>query len=100
MSHKNQQVPLPPAGQGPFIWRAAYLGLYTLGACFTICLVSLLAWVAYCIAVEAEPLASLSFLPALPQGAIFAILFLSLIICCGCWQLGAMCHQKYTARQE
>ena len=42
----------------PRTLRAAYLALYTLGGCCTAVCVALLAWVAFCIAMEKEPLAA------------------------------------------
>lgn len=74
--------------------RRSYLICYIIGTLCTIFAVALLGWVAICIALEKEPLASVAFLPDMPVFAIFiAIAALSV----AAWQHGATFHQRYEA---
>ena len=54
--------------------RYTYLLLYTLGGVCTLMTLALLIWVAVCIALEAEPLAAISFLSHLPTPLRFVII--------------------------
>lgn len=75
--------------------RRLYLICYTIGGIFTCMTVALLLWVALCIALEMEPLASLSFLPPMPTFVVFILLFAILAIAIAAWQYGASYHQRY-----
>ena len=72
--------------------RRSYLSCYIIGTICTVCAIALLAWVAICIALEKEPLASVAFLPDMPVFAIFIV-----IISVAAWQYGATFHQRYEA---
>lgn len=72
--------------------RRSYLICYIIGTLCTIFAVALLGWVAICIALEKEPLASVAFLPDMPVFAIFIV-----IIAIAAWQHGATFHQRYEA---
>lgn len=76
-------------------WRYAYLFFYTVGGCFSLLTLLMLGWMAYCIAIEAEPLSFLSFLPPMPTAAAFVIIFSIMFIACASWQIGAHFHQKF-----
>ena len=54
--------------------RRSYLICYIIGTLCTIFAVALLGWVAICIALEKEPLASVAFLPDMPVFAIFIVI--------------------------
>ena len=41
--------------------RRSYLSCYIIGTICTVCAIALLVWVAICIALEKEPLASVAF---------------------------------------
>lgn len=75
--------------------RRLYTLCYVIGSVLTLGAVALLGWVAFCILVEAEPLAALSFLPALPTPVIFLVIFALLAMCIAAWQYGAKYHQEY-----
>ena len=77
----------------------AYRFFYALGAICTIGTVALLGWVAFCIAIEAEPLASLAFLPDMPVWSVFVLLAVVLCISIAAWQKGAALHQQYEDQQ-
>lgn len=85
------------ASLNPRALRAAYLILYTAGACLTLCCVGLLAWVAICIALEKEPLASISFLPDMPAALVLVLILAIMAVSVACWQYGAKFHQRYEA---
>ena len=91
---KTKKIPTPP-GQANPSWLYAYLFFYTVGACCSFLTVALLVWIAYCIAIEAAPLAAISFLAGLPTLAVFALLLLIMVISCAAWQAGAHYHQKF-----
>ena len=77
----------------------AYRLFYAIGALGTVATVALLGWVAFCIAIEAEPLASLAFLPALPVWSVFVLIGLVLCISIAAWQKGATLHEQYEDQQ-
>lgn len=76
-------------------WRYIYIGLYTIGGIFSFLTLCLLAWIAYCIAMEAEPLAAISFLPPMPTAAVFLLVLGIMLISIIAWQLGAKCQGQY-----
>ena len=75
--------------------RRSYLICYIIGTLCTIFAVALLGWVAICIALEKEPLASVAFLPDMPVFAIFIVIIAALSV--AAWQHGATFHQRYEA---
>lgn len=77
-----------------------YRLFYAIGAISTAATVALLGWVAFCIAIEAEPLTSIAFLPSLPVWAVFALLILVLVISVFSWQKGATLQQQYEDHQR
>lgn len=77
--------------------RYTYLLLYTLGGVCTLMTLALLIWVAVCIALEAEPLAAISFLSHLPTPLRFVIIIAVMAISIAAWQYGAKYHQQYEA---
>ena len=77
--------------------RYTYLLLYTLGGVCTLMTLALLIWVAVCIALEAEPLAAISFLSHLPTPLRFVIIIAGMAISIAAWQYGAKYHQQYEA---
>lgn len=79
----------------PPMWRSAYLILYTIGTCCSLICVSLLGWIAFCIALEREPMASVSFLSWMPTFSLFILLFAIMIIGVASWQYGAKYHERY-----
>lgn len=79
-----------------FLYRLCY----GIGTICTVSTVALLGWVAYCIAIEAEPLASLSFLPAMPVWYVFILIAAVLVLGIAAWQKGAQLHQQYEAAQH
>ena len=79
----------------PRTLRAAYLALYTLGGCCTAVCVALLAWVAFCIAMEKEPLAAVAFLPHVPAAIVLLFILAIMVLGIVCWQWGARFHQRY-----
>jgi hypothetical protein len=76
-------------------WRYAYLGLYTIGGVFSVMAIGLLIWIAYCIAIEAEPLAAVAFLPSMPTAIIFVLIIGIMAVSIAAWQLGAKYQQRY-----
>ena len=68
----------------PRTLRAAYLALYTLGGCCTAVCVALLAWVAFCIAMEKEPLAAVAFLPHVPAAVVLLFILAIVLAVEGC----------------
>ena len=74
--------------------RRSYLICYIIGTLCTIFAVALLGWVAICIALEKEPLASVAFLPDMP---VFAIFIVIAALSVAAWQHGATFHQRYEA---
>ena len=77
--------------------RRSYLIRYIIGTICTVCAIALLAWVAICIALEKEPLASVAFLPDMPVFAIFIVIIAIAAISVAAWQYGATFHQRYEA---
>lgn len=77
--------------------RRSYLICYIIGTICTVCAIALLAWVAICIALEKEPLASVAFLPDMPVFAIFMVIISIAAISVAAWQYGATFHQRYEA---
>lgn len=77
--------------------RRSYLICYIIGTSCTVCAIALLAWVAICIALEKEPLASVAFLPDMPVFAIFMVIIAIAAISVAAWQYGATFHQRYEA---
>ncbi|MFV0617884.1 hypothetical protein ACE418_08260 [Megasphaera sp. WILCCON 0056] len=77
--------------------RRSYLICYIIGTISTVCAIALLAWVAICIALEKEPLASVAFLPDMPVFAIFIVIIAIAAISVAAWQYGATLHQRYEA---
>lgn len=77
--------------------RRSYLSCYIIGTICTVCAIALLAWVAICIALEKEPLASVAFLPDMPVFAIFIVIIAIAAISVATWQYGATFHQRYEA---
>lgn len=77
--------------------RRSYLICYIIGTICTVCAIALLAWVAICIALEKEPLASVVFLPDMPVFAIFMVIIAIAAISVAAWQYGATFHQRYEA---
>lgn len=77
--------------------RRSYLICYIIGTICTVCAIALLAWVAICIALEKEPLASVAFLPDMPVFAIFMVIIAIAAISVAAWQYGATFHQRYEA---
>ena len=77
--------------------RRSYLSCYIIGTICTGCAIALLAWVAICIALEKEPLASVAFLPDMPVFAIFIVIIAIAAISVAAWQYGATFHQRYEA---
>lgn len=75
--------------------RRMYLFLYTIGGTCSLLAVSLLGWIAFCIAMEMEPLASIAFLPNMPTPFVFILLFAIMIIGVVAWQTGAKYHTQY-----
>lgn len=75
--------------------RHIYLLLYTIGGVCSLLSVTLLGWIAFCIAMEMEPLASISFLPHMPTPFIFIILLAVMAIAVAAWQAGAKYHTQY-----
>ena len=79
----------------PPMWRYAYLLLYPIGAFCSFVCVSLLGWIAFCIALEKEPMASVSFLSWMPTFVVFLALFAIMAIGVASWQYGAKYHERY-----
>lgn len=77
--------------------RRSYLICYIIGTLCTIFVVALLGWVAICIALEKEPLASVAFLPDMPVFAIFIVIIAIAALSVAAWQHGATFHQRYEA---
>ena len=77
--------------------RRSYLICYIIGTICTVCAIALLAWVAICIALEKEPLASVAFFPDMPVFAIFMVIIAIAAISVAAWQYGATFHQRYEA---
>lgn len=77
--------------------RRSYLICYIIGTLCTIFAVALLGWVAICIALEKEPLASVAFLPDMPVFAIFIVIIAIAALSVATWQHGATFHQRYEA---
>lgn len=77
--------------------RRSYLICYIIGTLCTIFAVALLGWVAICIALEKEPLASVAFLPDMPVFAIFIVIIAIASLSVAAWQHGATFHQRYEA---
>lgn len=77
--------------------RRSYLICYIIGTICMVCAIALLAWVAICIALEKEPLASVAFLPDMPVFAIFMVIIAIAAISVAAWQYGATFHQRYEA---
>ena len=77
--------------------RRSYLICYIIGTLCTIFAVALLGWVAICIALEKEPLASVDFLPDMPVFAIFIVIIAIAALSVAAWQHGATFHQRYEA---
>ena len=77
--------------------RRSYLICYIIGTLCTIFVVALLRWVAICIALEKEPLASVAFLPDMPVFAIFIVIIAIAALSVAAWQHGATFHQRYEA---
>ena len=77
--------------------RRSYLICYIIGTLCTIFAVALLGWVAICIALEKEPLASVTFLPDMPVFAIFIVIIAIAALSVAAWQHGATFHQRYEA---
>ena len=77
--------------------RRSYLICYIIGTLCTIFAVALLGWVAICIALEKEPLASVAFLPDMPVFAIFIVIIAIAALSFAAWQHGATFHQRYEA---
>lgn len=75
--------------------RCLYRLCYGLGSLCTLATLALLGWIAYHIAIESAPLASLSFLPEMPVWCIFILIALVLVISIAAWQGGANFHQQY-----
>lgn len=88
-------VPIMADSPRPRTLRAAYLALYTLGGCCTAVCVALLAWVAFCIAMEKEPLAAVAFLPHVPAAVVLLFILAIMVLGVVCWQWGARFHQRY-----
>ncbi len=80
--------------------RYKYLLLYTAGTCCTLLTLAMLAWVALCIAMEAEPLAAISFFPDMPTPAAFAVIIAVMAAAVAAWQQGAKYHQQYETLQK
>lgn len=80
--------------------RRSYLICYIIGTLCTIFAVALLGWVAICIALEKEPLASVAFLPDMPVFAIFIVIIAIAALSVAAWQHGATFHQRYEALIE
>lgn len=72
-----------------------YTLCYIFGSVGTILLVALLFWVAVCIFLEKEPLAAVSFLPAMPSFVVLIIIAVLAILTVFFWQKGAAFHQRY-----
>lgn len=77
--------------------RRSYLICYIIGTLCTIFAVALLGWVAICIALEKEPLASVAFLPDMPVFAIFIVIIAIAALSVAAWQHSATFHQRYEA---
>ena len=77
--------------------RRSYLICYIIGTLCTIFAVALLGWVAICIALEKEPLASVAFLPDMPVFAIFIVIIAIAALSVAAWHHGATFHQRYEA---
>ena len=77
--------------------RRSNLICYIIGTLCTIFAVALLGWVAICIALEKEPLASVAFLPDMPVFAIFIVIIAIAALSVAAWQHGATFHQRYEA---
>lgn len=77
--------------------RRSYLICYIIGTLCTIFAVALLGWVAICITLEKEPLASVAFLPDMPVFAIFIVIIAIAALSVAAWQHGATFHQRYEA---
>ena len=77
--------------------RRSYLICYIISTLCTIFAVALLGWVAICIALEKEPLASVAFLPDMPVFAIFIVIIAIAALSVEAWQHGATFHQRYEA---
>ena len=77
--------------------RRSYLICYIIGTLCTIFAVALLGWVAICIALEKEHLASVAFLPDMPVFAIFIVIIAIAALSVAAWQHGATFHQRYEA---
>lgn len=75
--------------------RYKYLVLYTVGGVCSLLTLAMLAWVAVCIAMEAEPLAALSFLPDIPAPLAIAAIIAVTAAAVAAWQCGAKYHQQY-----
>lgn len=75
----------------------SYVTCYIIGTICTVCAIALLGWVAICIALEKEPLASVAFLPDMPIWAVFIVIIAIAAISVAAWQYGATFHQRYEA---
>lgn len=75
--------------------RQKYVLLYTVGTICSLMMIALLVWVAFCIAIEAEPLAALAILPDMPTPLAFVLIFAILALAVASWQYGAKYHQEY-----
>lgn len=77
--------------------RRLYHICYAVGTVTTLCTVALLGWVAVCIALEKEPLASVAFLPDMPTFCVFIVIAAIAAVSIAAWQYGASFHQRYEA---
>lgn len=79
---------------------ATYRLFYAIGTLGTLATVALLGWIAFCIAIEAEPLASIAFLPDMSVWDVFVLIAIVFIISIAAWQKGAALHQQYEDAQS
>lgn len=75
--------------------RRLYRLCYAVGSVLTLCMVALLGWIAVCIALEKEPLASIAFLPDMPTYGVFILIAVTAAVTIAVWQYGASFHQRY-----
>lgn len=79
----------------PTSLRRLYILCYAIGTCGSLLTLALLLWVAFCIAIEAEPLASIAFLPDMPAPVVLLLLIAIMFVSAAAWQYGATYHQQY-----
>lgn len=80
--------------------RRLYRLCYAVGSVLTLCMVALLGWIAVCIALEKEPLASIAFLPDMPTYGVFILIAVTAAVTIAVWQYGASFTNAMKNRSE